>query len=86
MWMRAGACVRRQDLDWFPTDELSTARAKAVCRACPVKQRCLAFAIEHREYGVWGETTESDRRAMRREEPSGGGCDLPSAGRLDEGS
>lgn len=43
--------------------------AKAVCRRCPVVEACLAFALDHGyEYGVWGGTSEDERRAMRRRE------------------
>jgi WhiB family transcriptional regulator, redox-sensing transcriptional regulator len=41
--------------------------AKAVCAECPVAQACLYFALEtHQEYGIWGGTTEDERRAIRR--------------------
>ena len=41
------------------------ADAKLVCARCPVTADCLAWAIEHREHGVWGGTDENDRRRMR---------------------
>ncbi len=41
--------------------------AKAVCADCPVLTACLAYALATRqEYGVWGGTTERERRAMAR--------------------
>jgi WhiB family transcriptional regulator, redox-sensing transcriptional regulator len=41
--------------------------AKAVCHACPVQDSCLQFAFETKqEYGIWGGTTEDDRRRLRR--------------------
>jgi WhiB family redox-sensing transcriptional regulator len=39
--------------------------AKAVCAACPVKEQCLEYALTNREYGVWGGTTEAERRRIR---------------------
>ncbi len=42
--------------------------AKQFCRACTSQQACLEFAITtNQEYGVWGATTEDERRVLRRE-------------------
>lgn len=46
---------------------LQTDEAKAVCRRCPVTRRCLDWALETGPVeGVWGATTEAERRALRR--------------------
>ena len=38
-------------------------RAKAICKACPVKGNCLESAVDIREpYGIWGGLTEVERR------------------------
>lgn len=43
------------------------ARAKAVCASCQVRQECLDFAIATTQvHGVWGGTTEEERRRLRR--------------------
>ncbi|KAA2252536.1 WhiB family transcriptional regulator [Solihabitans fulvus] len=40
-------------------------RAKAICRACPVRTECREHALQVEEqYGVWGALGESERRAM----------------------
>ena len=45
------------------------AEAKAVCLKCPVVAQCLESALRAgRVEGVWGGTTEVERRAMRRRE------------------
>ena len=45
---------------------LGVARAKAVCAGCPVREACLEFALANDErWGVWGGTSERQRRAMR---------------------
>ncbi|MFE2048205.1 WhiB family transcriptional regulator [Streptomyces sp. NPDC059459] len=37
--------------------------ARAVCRACAVRLDCRSFAeASHQRYGVWGGTTEDERR------------------------
>ena len=40
-------------------------RAKAICQVCPSKSECITYAMKIREpYGIWGGTTETDRKAM----------------------
>jgi WhiB family redox-sensing transcriptional regulator len=40
-------------------------QAKEVCGACPVRTECLAEALDHQiEWGVWGGTTERERRLI----------------------
>ena len=42
-------------------------RAKSICAACPVRQRCLEYAIAADErYGIWGGLTKDERRMLRR--------------------
>jgi WhiB family transcriptional regulator, redox-sensing transcriptional regulator len=41
--------------------------AKAVCAQCPVQSHCLRFALRTGQaYGIWGGTTEDERRALAR--------------------
>jgi WhiB family redox-sensing transcriptional regulator len=41
--------------------------AKAVCRACVARPACLEFAlVRNQESGVWGGTSEEERRRLRR--------------------
>jgi WhiB family transcriptional regulator, redox-sensing transcriptional regulator len=54
---------------WYPfaSGNASAKSAKAVCRRCPARLECLAWALEHHEeYGVWGGTTVKDRARLRR--------------------
>lgn len=46
--------------------EARIARAKRVCAGCPVRLECLEWAIQRNEIGVWGGTTEDERRLMVR--------------------
>lgn len=47
--------------------EIQIRQAKAICTDCPVKAECLEFAITtNQEYGVWGGTSEEERRSLRR--------------------
>lgn len=44
--------------------------AVAICRPCPVLQKCRAEALDNREeFGVWGGLTERQRRALLRHNP-----------------
>lgn len=72
-WRRAAAC---RDLDpnrFFPvgvTGEAieQIAEAKSICARCPVLDDCLSFAITtNQEFGVWGGTSEEERRVLRRQ-------------------
>ena len=67
-WWKSAAC---QDADpelFFPVSSVGLsrkdiARAKAVCASCLVRQPCLQFALAtHQTHGVWGGTTEEERR------------------------
>jgi WhiB family redox-sensing transcriptional regulator len=40
-------------------------RAKVVCKTCPVRWECLAYALRYRvEHGVWGGMTDRERRRV----------------------
>jgi WhiB family transcriptional regulator, redox-sensing transcriptional regulator len=71
-WRYEAAC-RDADPDlFFPVGPTGPAlrqvdEAKRICRNCPVQARCLAWALDHGVTdGVWGGTTEDERRAIRR--------------------
>lgn len=40
--------------------------AKALCAQCPVRVKCLMFALEQNDIGIWGGTTERERRSIKR--------------------
>jgi WhiB family redox-sensing transcriptional regulator len=71
-WRGMAAC-RDTDPDlFFPIGTTGIAvdqieAAKAVCRACPALEPCLEFALAtHQESGVWGGTSEDERRKLRK--------------------
>ena len=67
-WMGQAACASHGDRDlWFPDgNRQREAEAVAICQGCPVPVRCLAYALGNNiESGVWGGTTEDERRQMR---------------------
>ena len=44
------------------------AEAKAVCSMCCVNEQCLEYALAtNQDSGVWGGTSEEERRSLRRQ-------------------
>lgn len=66
-WYDDALCAQvDQELFW-PERGGSTAEAKRVCRACPVVDQCLAYALANGEReGIWGGTSPTERKKMRR--------------------
>ena len=64
--MRNAAC-RHQPTDlFFPERGVSSAEAKAICAACPVKLDCLEYSLEIPQLlGVWAGLSVRERRAIR---------------------
>lgn len=66
-WQAHGVCDAFTNDTWFP-DQTDTGRrrdAVARCVPCPVRRSCLAFALsEGEDYGIWGGTTDVQRRAL----------------------
>lgn len=70
-WRDEAAC-RRVDPDlFFPISATGPAlsqidKAKQVCFTCPVRVSCLEWALDQGGLaGVWGGTTEGERRTIR---------------------
>ncbi|GHH94105.1 WhiB family transcriptional regulator [Streptomyces capillispiralis] len=71
-WSERANC-READPDlFFPIGDrgptlVQIERAKAVCHDCPVLERCLDWALRSGPLeGIWGGTTEGERRALMR--------------------
>lgn len=66
-WVTRAACRGADPAIFFPGPDDDAAEALAVCARCPVRQECLEYALEARErYGIWGGTTERQRRRLIR--------------------
>lgn len=71
-WRGQARCLGSDPALFFPMgttgDPLVQAEAaKHVCESCEVRPRCLQFALEtNQDTGVWGGTTEDERKAVRR--------------------
>jgi WhiB family redox-sensing transcriptional regulator len=75
-------CSQSDPEAFFPLDEMPGTllpnriaypmerEAKLVCAECPYQLRCLEYALKHpEERGIWGGTTERERKAFRRGRP-----------------
>lgn len=40
--------------------------AKGYCQRCPVSVQCLDWALRENEEGIWGGTTDDERKALKR--------------------
>lgn len=67
-WMAAAVCSQTDPEVFFPEKGGTSGPAKQVCRRCPVIDACLAYAVEHGELGIWGGTSERERRVVRRDQ------------------
>ena len=66
-WRQAATCAQTDPEAFFPERGKSPRAALQVCMACPVRTDCLTEALENSErYGIWGGTTETQRRHLRR--------------------
>lgn len=70
-WQAEGRC-QQSDTNLFYPEAGGNAKvkaAKAVCKLCPVMNKCLDFALSVSaidDWGVWGGTTKDEREPMRR--------------------
>jgi WhiB family redox-sensing transcriptional regulator len=72
-WRSEALCRDTDPELFFPIGTTGAAlvqieHARAVCRQCPVQADCLDFALStNQDSGVWGGTSEEERRILRRE-------------------
>jgi len=64
-WWHSAVCTQTDPELFFPETATQSRAARAVCARCPVCAECLTDALTHdRVYGVWGGTTERERRKL----------------------
>lgn len=63
-------CMAEDPETMFPDERGggdAVARARAVCKRCPLKKDCLEHALRvPEEFGMWGGTTARQRRIIRK--------------------
>ena len=66
-WMAGGKCTDIPPSTFFPSDGVGVEVARKICQDCPVKEPCLEYALINRiDHGVWGGTSERERRRILR--------------------
>jgi len=71
-WRKRGACRAVDPELFFPVGhgalaERDEAAAKSVCLRCPVRRKCLDWALTAPGFpfeGIWGGTTRGEREVM----------------------
>jgi WhiB family redox-sensing transcriptional regulator len=66
-WRTRAACLHDDPELFFPDCTAGPVidRAKQICGGCPVRARCLDWALSHGvASGIWGGRTEAERHAM----------------------
>ncbi len=65
VWTQNAACQE------IPTDyffmKTNASVVKNMCMFCPSKTECLIWALIHSEQGVWGGTTEDERKTFSKD-------------------
>lgn len=65
-WRPWAACLSASSL-FFPISETSETAAKRVCKGCPVRLECLAYAVSTGpDFGIWGGLNPEELRRIRR--------------------
>lgn len=67
-WRREAACLMTEAPEtFFPSDGVGVEVAKRICANCVVRTECLEYALaNHIDHGVWGGTSERERRRIMR--------------------
>ena len=48
-------------------NQVHISQVKAICVACPIRTRCLQFALdEQQQYGIWGGLSYKERRELQK--------------------
>ena len=78
-WMTGGSCRYEPPSKFFPSDGVGVEVAKRVCETCPAKMECLEYALSNRiDHGVWGGTSERQRRRILKQRRLAGSANGPS--------
>lgn len=67
-WQAEARCSEVDPEIFFPERGGSSKAARSVCNGCSVRTQCLEYALNNKEqFGIWGGTSERERRRLRRE-------------------
>lgn len=64
-WMDGASCASVDPELWFPENGRNPKDARKICARCPVAAQCREYALTNNErFGIWGNTSERDRRKI----------------------
>jgi hypothetical protein len=67
-WTARAQCAETDPELFFPPKGDPATAARAICRRCPVREDCLAYALDAgEEYGIWGGLDPAERNNLRRQ-------------------
>ncbi len=67
-WRDQAAC-RDTDTASFFEDRLFPELRRSFCQRCPVRSDCLKEALDHKDAGLWGGTSQQARNSILRGRP-----------------
>lgn len=77
-WQEQAICSQTDPDSFYPELGASSEPAKAICYRCDVRTECLEYALDNNEiHGIWGGTTERERRKLKSERATRGGPVTP---------
>ena len=65
-WFAEANCLGANPDIFLPERGEGSSVAKAICAECVVQEPCLDYALVHKEKGVWGGTSEKERRLIKK--------------------
>ena len=64
-WREDALCAQADPEAFFPEGGARNKSVKAICERCPVRERCLQWALDHHPVdGIWGGMSERERRRL----------------------
>jgi WhiB family redox-sensing transcriptional regulator len=70
-WTARASCTETDPGIFFPPHGDPATEARQICARCPVRDDCLAYALDADErYGIWGGLDPDERRSLRRRQHS----------------
>ena len=73
LWQKRAKCNGADPAIFFPGPGIGIEKARKICFGCVVRAQCLEYALQadSETSGVWGGTSERERRKIRRERAMG---------------
>ena len=73
IWQDKAECKNYPPAIFYPEDSVGVDAARQICMMCEVQADCLEYALENKElFGVWGGTSERERRRILKQRRSSG--------------